>query len=55
MVEEKPISNRITVDAAEQDHFIDSVTVFQAGRAEIRRRVELELKVRPLEAFCPSH
>ncbi|KDN36039.1 hypothetical protein RSAG8_11125, partial [Rhizoctonia solani AG-8 WAC10335] len=29
---------------AEQDHLIDSVTVFQAGRAEVKRRVQLQLK-----------
>ncbi|KAF8609754.1 hypothetical protein BDV93DRAFT_465221 [Ceratobasidium sp. AG-I] len=37
-------SNRITVNAAEQDSEIRSVTVFQANRAEIKRRVKLNLR-----------
>ncbi|KAG8688394.1 hypothetical protein FRC09_012924 [Ceratobasidium sp. 395] len=37
-------SYRITVNAAEQDHRIKSVTVFQADRAEVKRRVVVELK-----------
>ncbi|KAB5592409.1 Protein F37C4,5 [Ceratobasidium theobromae] len=44
MVSEQTATNTITINAAEQDHLIDSVTVFQAGRAEIKRRVQLELK-----------
>ncbi|CAE6433149.1 unnamed protein product [Rhizoctonia solani] len=39
-----PHSHIIIVNAAEQDHLIDTVTVFQAGRAEVRRRVQLQLK-----------
>ncbi|CAE6440889.1 unnamed protein product [Rhizoctonia solani] len=39
-----PPSHTIVVNAAEQDHLIDTVTVFQAGRAEVRRRVQLQLK-----------
>lgn len=38
-------SNRISVNAAEQDNYIRSVTVFQTNRAEVKRRVKLELKV----------
>ncbi|QRV91001.1 hypothetical protein RhiJN_19019 [Ceratobasidium sp. AG-Ba] len=41
---EYPASQRITVDAAEQDHRIRAVTVFQTDRAEVRRRVTVELK-----------
>ncbi|KAG8714692.1 hypothetical protein FRC08_011583 [Ceratobasidium sp. 394] len=37
-------ANRISVNSAEQDDQIDSVTVFQADRAEVKRRVKLELK-----------
>ncbi|KAG9089462.1 hypothetical protein FRC06_001542 [Ceratobasidium sp. 370] len=37
-------SNRISVNAAEQDHRIRSVTVFQTSRAEVKRRVVVELK-----------
>ncbi|EUC65209.1 mucoidy inhibitor A, putative [Rhizoctonia solani AG-3 Rhs1AP] len=39
-----PTTHTITVNAAEQDHLIDSVTVFQADRAEVKRRVQLLLK-----------
>ncbi|KAH7344652.1 hypothetical protein B0J17DRAFT_712306 [Rhizoctonia solani] len=39
-----PTSHSVTVSAAEQDHLIDSVTIFQAGRAEIKRRIQLQLK-----------
>ncbi|KAG8739629.1 hypothetical protein FRC10_005365 [Ceratobasidium sp. 414] len=39
MVSDQPIANRISINAAEQDDRIDS-----ANRAEIKRRVKLELK-----------
>ncbi|CAE6449401.1 unnamed protein product [Rhizoctonia solani] len=39
-----PTSHSVTVNAAEQDHLIDSVTVFQAGRAEVKRRIQLQLQ-----------
>ncbi|CAE6456857.1 unnamed protein product, partial [Rhizoctonia solani] len=39
-----PASHKVNVNASEQDHLIDSVTVFQAGRAEVKRRVQLQLK-----------
>jgi hypothetical protein len=38
-------SHHISVNAAEQDDRIKSVTVFQTDRAEIKRRVVVELKV----------
>ncbi|KAB5592339.1 Protein F37C4,5 [Ceratobasidium theobromae] len=44
MVSGQPAANRIAVNAAEQDGHIESVTVFQSDRAEIKRRVNLELK-----------
>ncbi|KAF8605074.1 hypothetical protein BDV93DRAFT_491256 [Ceratobasidium sp. AG-I] len=44
MAGEQPIANRITVNSAEQDDNIDSVTIFQANRAEVKRRVRLDLK-----------
>ncbi|CAE7056776.1 unnamed protein product [Rhizoctonia solani] len=44
MVSEQPVANRITVNAAEQDDLIESVTVFQSNRAEVKRRVNLDLK-----------
>ncbi|QRV76194.1 hypothetical protein RhiJN_04209 [Ceratobasidium sp. AG-Ba] len=44
MVSEKSPANKISVNAAEQDDQIDSVTVFQAHHAEVKRRVQLELK-----------
>ncbi|KAG9099450.1 hypothetical protein FS749_001257 [Ceratobasidium sp. UAMH 11750] len=44
MVSDQPSINKISVNAAEQDHQIDSVTVFQAHHAEVKRRVQLELK-----------
>ncbi|CAE6461219.1 unnamed protein product, partial [Rhizoctonia solani] len=44
MVSEQPAANRITVNAAEQDDSIEAVTVFQSNRAEIKRRVNLDLK-----------
>ncbi|KAG8783180.1 hypothetical protein FRC12_020013 [Ceratobasidium sp. 428] len=44
MVSEQPAINRISVNAADQDDQIDSVTVFQSNRAEIKRRIQLELK-----------
>lgn len=37
--------NKITINAAEQDSRIHSVTVFQSNRAEVKRRVNVELKV----------
>ncbi|KAG8712939.1 hypothetical protein FRC08_013899 [Ceratobasidium sp. 394] len=44
MVSEQPAANRISINAAEQDDRIESVTVFQANNAEVKRRVKLELK-----------
>ncbi|KAJ1309228.1 hypothetical protein OPQ81_004895 [Rhizoctonia solani] len=44
MVSEHPVANRIIVNAAEHDDFIESVTVFQSNRAEVKRRVNLDLK-----------
>ncbi|KAG9092942.1 hypothetical protein FRC07_011562 [Ceratobasidium sp. 392] len=44
MVSERPAANIITVDSSEQDNQIDSVTVFQVDRAEVKRRITLELK-----------
>jgi len=44
MAGEQPTTNRITVNSAEQDDCIESVTIFQANRAEIKRRVRLDLK-----------
>ncbi|KAG8741042.1 hypothetical protein FRC10_003426 [Ceratobasidium sp. 414] len=44
MVSGQPVANRISVNSAEQDDQIDSVTVFQADRAEVKRRVKLDLK-----------
>jgi len=44
MLSEQTAANRISVNSAEQDDRIESVTVFQADRAEVKRRVELELK-----------
>ncbi|CAE6359602.1 unnamed protein product [Rhizoctonia solani] len=44
MVSDQPTANRVTVNSAEQDDFIDSVTVFQSNRAEVKRRVNLDLK-----------
>ncbi|CAE7229178.1 unnamed protein product [Rhizoctonia solani] len=44
MVSEQPATNKITVNAAEQDDLIDAVTVFQSHRAEVKRRVNLDLK-----------
>ncbi|KAG9079345.1 hypothetical protein FRC06_007807, partial [Ceratobasidium sp. 370] len=44
MTSDQPIANRILVNSAEQDKQIDSVTVFQAHRAEVKRRVKLDLK-----------
>ncbi|CAE6464401.1 unnamed protein product [Rhizoctonia solani] len=44
MVSEQPASNKITVNAAEQDDCIEAVTVFQSNRAEVKRRVNLDLK-----------
>ncbi|KAG8706093.1 hypothetical protein FRC11_008522 [Ceratobasidium sp. 423] len=44
MISEQPATNRITVNAAEQDDCIEAVTVFQSNRAEIKRRVNLDLK-----------
>ncbi|KAG8701427.1 hypothetical protein FRC09_005376 [Ceratobasidium sp. 395] len=38
------VANRISINAAEQDDYIESVTVFQADRAEVKRRIKLELK-----------
>ncbi|KAG8752112.1 hypothetical protein FRC12_012117 [Ceratobasidium sp. 428] len=44
MTTDQPVANRIAVNSAEQDDQIDSVTVFQANRAEVKRRIKLELK-----------
>ncbi|KAG8783182.1 hypothetical protein FRC12_020015 [Ceratobasidium sp. 428] len=44
MVSDQPTANRISVNSAEQDDHIESVSVFQADRAEVKRRVNLELK-----------
>ncbi|KAF8751451.1 hypothetical protein RHS01_08408 [Rhizoctonia solani] len=44
MVSDQPTANRIIVNSAEQDDLIESVTVFQSNRAEIKRRVRLDLK-----------
>ncbi|KAH7343222.1 hypothetical protein B0J17DRAFT_641500 [Rhizoctonia solani] len=44
MVSDQPAANRITINAADQDDFIESVTVFQSNRAEIKRRINLDLK-----------
>ncbi|KAG9093985.1 hypothetical protein FS749_013341 [Ceratobasidium sp. UAMH 11750] len=44
MTSDQPVANRISVNSAEQDDQIDSVTVFQADRAEVKRRVKLDLK-----------
>ncbi|CUA67825.1 Protein F37C4,5 [Caenorhabditis elegans] [Rhizoctonia solani] len=44
MVSEHPVANRIVINAAEQDDLIESVTVFQSNRAEVKRRVNLDLK-----------
>jgi hypothetical protein len=45
MVSEQQSTNSIIVNAAEQDDHIESVTVFRDDSAEVKRRVELELKV----------
>ncbi|CAE7054687.1 unnamed protein product [Rhizoctonia solani] len=37
-------AHRITIDSAEYDDLIESVTVFQSNRAEIKRRINLDLK-----------
>ncbi|KAL5633009.1 hypothetical protein ACGC1H_003487 [Rhizoctonia solani] len=44
MVSDQPAANRITINSAENDDHIESVTVFQSNRAEIKRRVNLDLK-----------
>ncbi|KAH7327611.1 hypothetical protein B0J17DRAFT_620288 [Rhizoctonia solani] len=44
MVSGQPITNRITINSAEHDDLIESVTVFQSDRAEIKRLVNLDLK-----------
>ncbi|CAE6431948.1 unnamed protein product [Rhizoctonia solani] len=44
MVSDQPAANRITINSAENDDRIESVTVFQSNRAEIKRRVNLDLK-----------
>jgi soluble P-type ATPase len=45
-------SHQISVNTAEQDDCIQSVTVFQTDRAEVKRRVIVELKVRWCIACC---
>ncbi|KAF8761782.1 hypothetical protein RHS01_00857 [Rhizoctonia solani] len=42
---DSPVSHRVKINASEQDHLIDSVTVFQTGQAEIKRHVQLHLKI----------
>ncbi|CAE6447305.1 unnamed protein product [Rhizoctonia solani] len=44
MVSDQPTANRITINSAEHDDLIESVTVFRSNRAEIKRRVNLVLK-----------
>ncbi|CAE6450532.1 hypothetical protein ACGC1H_003469 [Rhizoctonia solani] len=44
MVSDQPTANRIIINSAEHDDLIESVTVFQSNRAEIKRRVNLDLK-----------
>ncbi|KAB5591405.1 Mucoidy inhibitor A [Ceratobasidium theobromae] len=44
MVSGEPVANRITINAAEQDDHIESVTVFRSNRAEVKRRVILQLR-----------
>ncbi|KDN34323.1 hypothetical protein RSAG8_12588, partial [Rhizoctonia solani AG-8 WAC10335] len=44
MVSDQPTANRITINSAEYDDLIESVTVFRSNRAEIKRRVNLDLK-----------
>ncbi|CAE6497977.1 unnamed protein product [Rhizoctonia solani] len=44
MVSGQPIANRIIINSAEQDDLIEAVTVFQSNRAEVKRRVEVDLK-----------
>ncbi|KAG8747473.1 hypothetical protein FRC12_014061 [Ceratobasidium sp. 428] len=44
MISGQFVANRISVNASEQDDQIESVTVFQADRAEVKRRIQLELK-----------
>ncbi|CUA77937.1 Protein F37C4,5 [Caenorhabditis elegans] [Rhizoctonia solani] len=44
MSSDQPAANRVTINSAEQDDRIESVTVFQSNRAEIKRRVNLDLK-----------
>ncbi|QRV76192.1 hypothetical protein RhiJN_04207 [Ceratobasidium sp. AG-Ba] len=44
MVSEQLAANRISINSAEQDDHIESVTVFQADRAEVKRRINLDLK-----------
>ncbi|CAE6502255.1 unnamed protein product [Rhizoctonia solani] len=44
MVSDQPVANRITINSAEYDDLIEAVTVFQSNRAEIKRRVNLDLK-----------
>ncbi|KAJ1307066.1 hypothetical protein OPQ81_008045 [Rhizoctonia solani] len=44
MVSDLPVNNRILVNSAEHDDLIDSVTVFQFNRAEVKRRVNIDLK-----------
>ncbi|KAH7344168.1 hypothetical protein B0J17DRAFT_645558 [Rhizoctonia solani] len=38
------LSNRINIDAAKQDDYIESVTVFQSNRAGVKRRVNIKLE-----------
>ncbi|KAG8731521.1 hypothetical protein FRC10_001656 [Ceratobasidium sp. 414] len=44
MTPDQPTANRISINSAEQDGQIETVAVFQADRAEVKRRVKLDLK-----------
>jgi len=51
MTTEQLAANRISINSAEQDDHIDSVTVFQANHAEVKRRVMLNLKVSSMQCI----
>ncbi|KAJ1303532.1 hypothetical protein OPQ81_011717 [Rhizoctonia solani] len=38
------LANRITVNTAEQDDCIEAVTIFRSNQAEVKRRINLDLK-----------
>ncbi|CAE6449644.1 unnamed protein product [Rhizoctonia solani] len=44
MTSEPSITNKITINAAEHDHFIEAVSMFQPDRAEVKRRVAVDLE-----------